>query len=336
MSALGREEIRRLKRLRDSFLAGTAGDADYWQDERDLELYSATFGRRIGWKWDAVIGELLLRRWVPGVTQLVDLGCGTGACVMRVLDQWPNQFERVTLMDRSALARNYAASLVRASHPGLEVRTVSPREVECSGALVLASHVVSELSGAALSEWVNRLGTAAAVIWVESATHDVARRLVAGVRESLLEAGGWRVVAPCTHSLACPMLSESAERHWCHHFARVPSEAHQDAVLAGVAKELGLDLRVLPYSFMVMDKGQAPQQEAGDARVIGRALEYKAFLKVLSCQPDGLHEWTLSKRHVTAVFRELRKEEGVPLYRWKVEGERIVEGARLFGPVEGA
>ena len=50
------QDFKRLEALRARFLdADSVNDTpDYWKDERDLELYHASFGERIGWKWAAV------------------------------------------------------------------------------------------------------------------------------------------------------------------------------------------------------------------------------------------------------------------------------------------
>jgi len=46
-------------------------------------------------------------------------------------------------------------------------------------------------------------------------------------------------------------------------FCAVPSEAHQDSGLGEISKELGVDMRVLPYSFLVMQNGGAADQPEG-------------------------------------------------------------------------
>lgn len=324
------EELRILRRLREGFLKGTAGESDYWRSEEELRLYDTTFAARIGWKWDAVLGELQLRGWRPEAHRIVDLGCGTGIATRRVLEHWPDLFRSVTLMDRSPLARSFAAARVREIAPQSEIKMQSPKDVDCSGALVLVSHVITELKGEQLALWVKQLRSASAIIWVESATHEASRNLVAQVREPLLKTGEWKTVAPCTHQCACPLLLEENARHWCHHFARVPTEAHQSGALAAFSEEIGVDRRVLPYSFMVMEQGKPDTQLVGGSRVIGRANEFKGYSKVLSCDASGLNDWMLQKRDLPQIFKALRKEDGVALYRWQTDGQRIVAGERLL------
>ncbi len=66
------DELSILRELRERFLAGTAGAADYWQSPEHLELYDSTYAERIGWKWDAVLDELDLRGWQPQSTRVLD------------------------------------------------------------------------------------------------------------------------------------------------------------------------------------------------------------------------------------------------------------------------
>ena len=323
MSFWRHEEMQILARLREGFLKGSAGASDYWRGEEVLSLYERTFAQRIGWKWDAVLGELTLRRWTPPAEHLVDWGCGTGIASRRVLEHWPGLFKSVSLSDRSPQARVFARERLLESAPGPTVRALAPDDTDCDGAVVLVSHVLSELNGEQLRKALIQWKRAAALIWVESATHDNARRLVSEAREPLLSSG-WKAVAPCTHWGRCPLLLPENERHWCHHFARVPSGVHQDQAWREISQRLNLDLRVLPYSFLVLENGGRLEPEAGCSRVIGTPREFKGHLKVLACDSGGVRDWVLQKRDAPELFKELRKGESLPLHRWRVEEGKIV------------
>ncbi|MEI6873018.1 MAG: hypothetical protein WCL08_12105, partial [Verrucomicrobiota bacterium] len=134
-----RDEIQTLRRLREGFINGTAGAADYWSCEGDLELYDRTLARRIGWKWDAVLSELTLRGWSPPTTKLVDWACGSGVAARRTLEHWPHAFISARVTDRSYRARNFAAAALREQHHGLEVEAATPEQLDCHGAVVLVS-----------------------------------------------------------------------------------------------------------------------------------------------------------------------------------------------------
>jgi hypothetical protein len=338
MSVWQAEEIRTLTRLRDGFLAGSAGASDYWQSARDLELYDRTFARRIGWKWEAVLGELSLRGWKPAQGVLVDWGCGSGIASRTVLSHWRDQFSRVHLLDRSPLALTHAGLRLRETAPEVAQRTGELDTALSEGALLLVSHVLTELSDAQRSRLLRHAESAGALIWVESATHENTRRLVETVRETLVATGSWTVLAPCTHSGLCPMVEPEHARHWCHHFARVPSEVHQDRGWRELSQKLGMDLRVLPYTFLAMERRVAsgvPGNGLDLSRVIGEPREFKGYLKVLSCSGDGLAEKVLQKRDAPALFKEVRACESLPLYAWTERGGRIVGAHGAGGPSEG-
>jgi hypothetical protein len=312
-------ELAALRRLRARFLEGPARGGDYWRSEEELAIYDATFAERIGWKWDAVLGELSARGWSPRAKHVLDWGCGSGVASRRVWEHWPGQFQSVALHDRSPLAVRFAA----ARHSGADVRRgIAPELLEES--LVLASHVLNELPDTELAPLLQVIRRARELIWVEPGTHAESRRLGAAVREPL-RAAGFVPVAPCTHAAACGMLDPANARHWCHSFARPPSAAFQDGRWSEFARELSIDLRSLPYSFLVMQREGGG--DAGLSRLIGHPREYRGFMKILSCQAEGVEELTLQKRDAPGLWKEILKGRGLPLYRWERNGERIVGGA---------
>src|SRR4051812_4508454 len=109
MAQFSSSELAVLRRLRARFLDGPAHGGDYWRSENELVIYDATFAERIGWKWDAVLGELTARGWAPGAKYVLDWGCGSGVASRRVAEHWPEQFQTLALHDRSPLAMRFAA-----------------------------------------------------------------------------------------------------------------------------------------------------------------------------------------------------------------------------------
>jgi len=316
------QDLATLRKLRERFLNGTAGESDYWRSEGDLALYDATFAERIGWKWDAVLGELALRGWQPRSRAVLDWGCGSGVAGRRVLAQWP-QMQSLALHDRSPLAVWCAMEKARALFPGVRVTKADGRPA--SETLLVLSHVINELSPADYRRVLDLVREVREVIWVEAGTHADSRRLIE-VREALR--AEFTPVAPCTHCAGCGLLAPENAAHWCHYFAAPPSSVFQDARWAEWGREMGIDLRSLPYSFLVLERAAA-SGPAGFSRVIGEPREGKGHLKVLSCQQEGVAEFVLQKRDAPALFRALRKGAGTPIYRWSMEREKIVGGEAL-------
>ncbi len=319
-----------LDRLREGFLSGAAARGPYWQSTADLTQYDATFGERIGWKWDAVLGELVRRGWSPpaptepdrGLT-VADWGCGSGIAGRRVIAAFdPARVGTLLVHDHSPLAREFAARRAREQFPHLHTAELGP---EAPIDLLVVSHVLNELSAESRRHLRDTLEQARAILWVEPGTHSVSRDL-ATWRESLRST--FRVIAPCTHTAACGMLAPENAQHWCHAFAPPPSGIYADSDWVKFGQRAGIDLRSLPYCFLALDRTSGVTQAAAPdglstARIIGDARHYKGYAKVLSCEATGLVDLTLQKRDAPELFKALKRGPSLPIYRWRREGERI-------------
>ena len=316
-----------LDRLREQFLSGRPPDGPYWRSDEDLANYDFTYGERIGWKWDAVLAELESRGWRPGADTVFDWGCGSGIAGRRVAS-WLGR-ERVRalrLWDHSGLAAEFARTAATREQPGLPVEVVTPGFLAGNqpiGVLVV-SHVLNELPVEELAALRSLAARAAAILWVEPGTHEVAEALVE-VREQLRS--DFRVVAPCTHQAACGLRRPELAHHWCHHFADPPAGIHADANWVRFGQRAGIDLRSLPYSFLALERGAAPRPAATAAplaRVIGAPRMYKGFAKILSCDPQAVTELVLQKRDDPALFRSFKHPRGPLVYRWRRQDGKIL------------
>jgi hypothetical protein len=310
----------RLERLRGTYLSGRGRSP--WRDARDLELYDATFGRRIAWKWRAVLDELAARKAELPRGRVLDWGCGSGVAA----EAWiaAAGAEELALHDAAPLAQRFAAEKLRRLHPELPI-------AEGVGAgrpdVLLVSHVLGELPQGARDELVALARTARWSAWVEPGSSDVSRALGA-VRDALLDA--FDVVAPCTHALACPMLAR--ERDWCHFFARPAPEAFTAGHWARFGKRLGIDLRSLPYAFVVLrrrEAGDAPPTPPGLDRIVGRPRIEKGRALLDACGAPGLRALRLLERDDRAFFGRCEDAAGeCLLYRLVVEEGRVRSAER--------
>ena len=308
-----------LERMRATFLGGATGGVDYWQSESDLASYDATFAQRIGWKWDYVLADLSRRGWSPPAGALLDWGCGSGIASRAFLDHFGSgSVSALQLWDRSSLAMQFAGRRAREKYPNLAVTTGTG----APPALLLISHVLTELTPTQREELVDLAAPAGSVIWVEPGTYEVSRSLIA-IREQLR--GRFNVIAPCTHREQCGMLAPGNERHWCHHFAAPPPGVFTDGDWSRFANLLGIDLRDLPLSFLGLDQRPAPALPIGAARVIGHPRLYKAHALLLGCDATGVRERRLTKRTLPAEFRSWKKGTGEVLPVWRCDGDEIVE-----------
>jgi SAM-dependent methyltransferase len=313
------DELDTLRRLRSIFLSyetGAAGGGGYWESEAELELYDSTFARRIAWKWDAVLAELAARGRLPRARTVLDWGCGSGVAARAYLAVRPD-VERVLLVDHSPLAVRFAERALRAAHPGVEVRAArAPLEPPD---LLLVSHVLDELDPEPLAELCALAERSAAVVWVEPGTKLTSHAL-GEVRARL--AATLDVLAPCTHQAACGALASSGS--WCHSFARPPEEVFTEGRWAELGRELGIDLRSLPYSFLAVARRGTFELAGPAARLVGRPRLTRGRAELELCDERGLHALDYLQRTDKALFKALDDVAGDP---WLVDA--VHDGRRI-------
>lgn len=344
---LDEQDWERLEVLRRVFLGTLHSDSgpglgegapDYWEDERDLELYDAFFARRIAWKWDGALAELLARGWRAPHGPLVDFGCGTGAATRAYLETFGAEgIEGLTLVDRSARARAFARRALAEEWPELEVREADPGAYAARGgappAVFLVSHVLNELGFADRGRLLELARDARSVLWLEPGDRESSRAL-SRVHDELLP--GVRVLAPCPHQGSCGALREPLE--WCHHFARAPVDAFTTREWTLFAQRLSIDLRSLPSAWLALERLAAgagpPPDEPGLARVVGRVRQEKGKLFAHLCDAEGVREVVLLDRDAKALAKLLREPKGRPLLlRGEVRDGRLVSGAAELPPL---
>jgi SAM-dependent methyltransferase len=319
-------ELDRLRVLREGFLwyeGRTCGPGvePYWDSAEELALYDKTFAQRIGWKWDAVLLELTRRQRWPATKRVLDWGCGSGVAARRVLAA-RSDVRTVWLWDHSEPAREFAAERVRAEFPKVEVHVGVP---EGPIDALLLSHVFDELDEETLAAVLALVERAGATLWVEPGSRRTSRRL-GEVRERLRAT--LDVLAPCPHQAACGALSGGDA--WCHAFARPANEVYTEGKWAEFGRELGIDLRSLPYSFLVVAQRGAVALESGpNARLLGRPRLTRGRAELELCRAEGVATVDFLQRTDKALFKALDDVPGVPwLFDAAVEGRRITALAR--------
>lgn len=307
-----------LDELRATYLEGTAGKADYWASDELLKGYDDTFARRIAWKWHHVFRDLHKLGWSPPAGAVYDWGCGTGVAVREFLAEFPDAgITSVALHDRSRRAVGFASAAVRREFPGLPVASGEPEGVFT----LLISHVVTELNDAGLAELLKLASRAAAVLWVEPGTSVASARLVSA-RELLKET--FFPVAPCMHRNRCGLLEAGHENDWCHFFAAPPNEVYTDRDWVQFGRIMGIDLRSLPLSYLVLDREPEPQEKPpGLVRIIGKHRLYKGHSLLDGCDATGVHERRFTKRTAPAFFRAMTKGRTDTLQQWTLAGNEI-------------
>lgn len=309
---LDARQWRRLEALRAQYLAGASPG---WNDAEDLELYARTFGERIAWKWRAVLAEPRVAALVPVDGAVVEFGCGSGAAALACLDANAAPSDATWhLLDRSLVARDFAAARVRAAGVG-DVRADGRAPGAEFGTLIV-SHVLGEIDANTREEVADLAALARRVLVVEPGSVDGSSALIE-LRDAVLERGGHGVVAPCPHAQPCPLgaREDAPNGAWCHHFAAPAPEAFTSGFWRRFAERLGIDLRALPFSFVVLDReASAPTSPAGlePARILGRPRWEKGRVRFELCCARGVIEADLLKRTAPKLHKSLRAPEAEP------------------------
>ncbi len=127
------------------------------------------------------------------------------------------------------------------------------------------------------------------LIILEPSTHQKSRQLMS-LRQRLIE-NGYHIWAPCTHQLACPLLTQS-EKDWCHD--RVHWESPE--WFRKIENLLPIKNRTLTYSYLLASRTPRPVV-AGEGRIVGDDLLEKGKTRWLYCQnPEReflawMHKW---------------------------------------------
>jgi SAM-dependent methyltransferase len=315
---LSSDDRARLERLRRGFLADPPRSE--WRDRRDLELYDATFGQRIAWKWRVVLDELSAQRFAAPAGEVLDLGCGTAIASRAWLGRFGSAATSVRLVDASPRALELARERLQAERANLCV------EIGVGGAppaVLLASHVLGELSRSQRDGAVALARQAEVVVWLEPGERATSREL-GRVRDELLDS--FDVLAPCTHASACPLLQRGRDADWCHFFARPPQEVFTESRWARFGKELGIDLRSLPYSYLVLRRTEsgASASSSGLERVLGRPRTEKGRSVLDVCGAAGCRRLALLDRDAGDELARLRDPAGERLvYRMEWDEKRV-------------
>jgi hypothetical protein len=294
-----------LDRMREIFLRSEPVREAYWRRESDLASYDHTYAQRIAWKWDAALAELCRLGWTPPAGPLLDWGCGSGVASRCVAEAFgADGFGEARFHDRSTLAMAYAARRFGERFPA--VRGVAEPTPAGGHATLVVSHVLNELHRDDLPRLLEAVRAAACVLWVEPGTYAASRGLIA-LRERLR--GEFHLVAPCPHRSACGLLAPGREADWCHFFARPPAAVFADGDWVRFARRVGVDLRSLPYAWLVLDRRPAAPWPPERARVLGMPEVFKPYVRVFACRACGAGPAEIQRRASPAEYARFQEKD---------------------------
>lgn len=245
---------------------------------------------------------------VEQLEQVVDIGAGPGSATLATLltlDERPGR--RYLMTDRSAralrLAREIFAACAKAAGrtppPLLCLTQKLPVLPDFDRPTLLwLSMVLNEIAQPGrpgihldrlFENLARRLPPGSVLAIIEPAQRSPGLRLLE-LHDLLLEARAWKVLAPCMHQKACPLLGES-KRPWCHfHFPWQAGKSVEE-----IARPLGLKLEQSAFSYLVLqrvDTSAGLDEGSPDlARIIGDPMAVRG-------SPSGVYICRDGKRRI--------------------------------------
>ncbi|MBT2385022.1 small ribosomal subunit Rsm22 family protein [Streptomyces sp. ISL-11] len=297
-----RQAAQAVERLIANYRGRTPTHTPVLRDRSDVVAYAAY---RMPATFEAVRSALAAFRdrlpdWAPATH--VDVGGGTGAATWAVADVWSEDEHRTTVLDWAEPALSLGAELARgASSEALRTaewrrQTIGDKLVIPDADLVTISYVLGELTEADRRSVTDEAARAArAVLVIEPGTPDGYLRVIEA-RDRLI-AAGFRVVAPCPHSAACPIEPGT---DWCHFSARVSRSSLHRQVKGG---SLAYEDEKFSYVAAVRDLDVPP----APARVIRRPQIRKGQVLLDLCVPDdALVRETVTKGRHGPLYKSAR------------------------------
>lgn len=211
----------RAARTSEAYRAGAAS-AGVIREADDALAYALT---RLPATYAACASALAeTARMAPGFAPrtLLDAGAGTGAASWAAAEVWP-ALAALTWLDASPLFLALAQTLAAEGPPALQSADARRADLTAPGPLpkadlVVASYALAEIAADRQTSTINELWAACdgVLALIEPGTPAGYGRILAA-RDALLSAGA-RVLAPCPHQAACPLVGED----WCHFSIRLP------------------------------------------------------------------------------------------------------------------
>lgn len=216
-----------------------------------------------------------LERLPVSPSHWLDLGAGPGTASWAAAELFPAS-SRFTLFERSSHAIALGKRLA-ANHPKLSsaewIPAALPLDLPKADAAIL-SYALGELErpSGMIEKWLQ--AEIPILILVEPGTPR-GFGCIKKAREQILSNGGF-LIAPCPHSLACPMQGND----WCHFSARIPrSRLHR--YLKGGA--LGYEDE--KFSYLIASKN--PIGQLPSARIIRHPQKQSGHVRLAICSSDG-------------------------------------------------
>jgi ribosomal protein RSM22 (predicted rRNA methylase) len=209
-----------------------------------------------------------------GLKTFVDWGCGPGTASLALAADisLKTQIQKQVLYDISQTAIEKFSDL----HSSL-VNAEKPKSFRIENFAGASSCLVFSYSLTEINELPSGWNNYEALMIVEPSTSEDGRRLME-LRTKLINAG-YFMWAPCTHQLACPLLTLS-KNDWCHDRALVEAPSW----FSQVEQNLPMKNKTVTMSYLLARKTPPPDSIQTYGRLVGDSMEEKGKTRQLFCR----------------------------------------------------
>ncbi len=261
------EDVLRLS----DFYIGNHGARTPWQEKYAQRAYAAYFLPLNVVRLQAAFAEVRRFLQPAHIDEIWDFGSGLGAMHWLLEEQdWlsPRPLNCVEVDTRAIEQHRTLMSHTRCKwHPEF-----NPKKTPGRNSLAVFSYAFLEMQ-----EKLPPLEHFSHLLIVEPSFKDTGRALMKW-RERWIQ-GGFTPLAPCTHSLACPLLTHS-ERDWCHHRVHFSGSAK----FLELEKHLPMKNHSLTFSYLLLSQLMETPLWRGSVRVIGDTLYENGKTKQMMCR----------------------------------------------------
>lgn len=234
-------------------------------------------------------------RVVPDLNPLtlLDLGAGPGTAMWAAKQVWPSLLKYRLIENNGEFLRLGERLANNAEEIHWLENDISAMSQFPASDLVVLSYAIGELKNpASVIEKAWDAAQKALVIIEPGTPRNFA--VVVELRHQLISWGA-QPIAPCPHSLECPMAHVG---DWCHFAVRLERTAEHRRLKGGA---LGYEDE--KFSYLAFSKSPVPQT---DARIVRHPIIHSGHIQLTLCTAEGLQSPTV-RRSQKPAFRAARK-----------------------------
>ena len=275
-----RELAKSVLQLSDYFVNNPDGETP-WQEKWAQAAYLCYYLPLNFLRVRRVLWQIEQQKFFSGLDHGYDFGAGLGTATLALRHIFKGP---MTLIEKSEAATRIADKAFAELRPHQWLKSLQQIS-EPHKSFVIFSYSLTELSS--IPEWALK---SEGLILIEPSTEQDGRRLLEW-RQDLLDKG-YQILAPCTHSQSCPLLTHS-KHDWCHdrlHLA-LPEWMQK------IEQHLPMKNRTVTVSYLVARKKPLAPVTPGLTRVVGDLLKEKGKDRQLICQDSERKYLTWMHKH---------------------------------------